>query len=98
MITDSNRARLGGMHVAKNLGRLAIKAFSKDDVRRDRFRPPIAIDPPCTVYVTHFDEKDIYRQNTVLRKPPVSPVTLDRFLVRRFDRVLTRLFDLRRES
>src|SRR5262245_49362769 len=56
MIANSHRSRGGRVHVAKNLRGLAIKSFTENHIWRNRFVPPISLNPARAVYVTHGDE------------------------------------------
>ena len=53
MFTHDDRARSFVSEESKNLRGLAIKAFAKYDIRRDRFPPPIVFDVPIFFNVAH---------------------------------------------
>ena len=53
MFTDDDCARFFASEHSKDLRALAIKAVAKCDIRRDRFRPPIAFDVPIFSNVAH---------------------------------------------
>ena len=53
MFTDDDCARFFASEHSKDLRALAIKALVKCDIRRDRFRPPIAFDVPIFSNVAH---------------------------------------------
>src|SRR6266550_3364713 len=54
MFTDDDGARFFVSEESENLRGLAIKAVAKCDIRRDRFRPPIAFDVPVFFNVGHW--------------------------------------------
>ena len=53
VFTYDDCARFFASEESKDLRALAIKAVAKCDIRRDRFRPPIAFDVPIFPNVAH---------------------------------------------
>jgi hypothetical protein len=53
VIAEDDSAGRFAFKMAKDLRALAIKAFTEDDVGRDRIRPPVAFDAALAVDVAH---------------------------------------------
>jgi hypothetical protein len=53
MFADDNSPGCFAAEMAKDLGGLAIKAFAKLDVHRDRLGPPVAVHMSILPDVTH---------------------------------------------
>ena len=87
MVTDDDCARFFASEESKDLRALAIKALAKYDIRRDRFRPPIAFDVPIFFNVAHGTKTSCVKLESfpmykVLRKRRRWPEGPGRGLVR----------------